>query len=701
MKKHTVLLLVLLLAVFGLVIPEAQAAGTHDAQHCICYGSEHIADHAACTEAKWIPASQAYSGSDRIHFSTSGAYYLTQNENRRITIDPGVEISLCLNGNMIYADRTVTVPENATLNICDCTGQGQVSTTWVSKETETERGWAVKVEKGFLNLYSGTINGKGPERGQNARSLFLIEATAKVCGGTITSGYGVATEGYSGRGGNINMSKSVLHMMGGTVTGGNADEHGGNIYAAGSEIRMEGGTITKGTAGTHGGNICMFGSTLSMSEKAVISGGTAGAKGGNLCLVGTTSLSKAELKGTVTGGVAGTYGGNISVNKGGDESAELYLLEGCSVTDGVSRAYGDGVEGGGGNLHMHGAASIISVDGAAITGGESLGKHGGNAYLENGIFELKAGTVSDGSAVYHGGNFYVDKNATVALKGGTVSGGETTETGDQGGGGSFYVVGTVDMVGGEVTGGTAYTGGNFQIDEGTVNVSGGVISAGTATTFGGNIQCCGTLVVNSGRITGGTAGKDGGNIAVSGMYSGEIIGTATIKNGQIDGGTVTGGKQGANLAVVNAGSVVVRGGSFGAGKTDSGENDISVTIDGVYRGAPELTLSHEAVVTVCLDNSAIYEKAGTTYEPELVLTELEDGASVELTVTMPKGRVAITGDTTCRKTVKMADFGYTLSVDETTGVVTLKNMLPLWIGCGIGALAVLAVVLVLVLKKKK
>lgn len=701
LKKHALLLLVLLLAIFALTAPEAQAAGTHDAQHCICYGSEHIADHAACEKVAWTPVSQAYSGSDRIHFTASGTYCLTQDENRRIVIDPGVQVSLCLNGNMVYADRTVTVPENATLNICDCSGEGSVSTTWISKETETERGWAVKVEKGVLNLYSGTITGKGPERGQQARSLYLSEATAKIYGGTISGGYGVAAEKFAGRGGNINMSKSVLQMLGGTISGGNAGEHGGNIYAASSEIRMEGGIITKGTAGSHGGNICLFATSLVMGENAVISDGTSGAKGGNLCLVGTTGISKAELKGTVTGGIAGTFGGNISVNKGGDKGSELYLLEGCTVTNGVSRAYGDGVDGGGGNLHMHGDPSVVSVDGATVTAGQSLGKHGGNAYLEGGTLELKAGTISDGSSVYYGGNIFVGKNAKFALKGGVVSGGKTSEASDQGSGGNFYVEGTVDVIGGEVTGGTAYAGGNFQINEGTLNVAGGTISAGTAATFGGNIYDCGTLTVNNGLITGGTAGTDGGNIAVSGLLGGEIVGKAVVQGGQIEGGSVTNGGRGANLAVVNAANVTVRGGSFSAGKTDSGENDISVSIDGVFRGAPELTLSHEAVATVYLDNTSIYEKLGISYEPKLTLTELDEAADIALNVALPKGKISITGDATCQKAVAMGNLGYTLSVDEATGVVTLKNMLPLWIGCGAGVVIALTVVLVLVLRKKE
>lgn len=701
MKKHAVLLLALLLAIFCLLAPDAQAAGTHDTDHCICFGSEHIADHTGCETVAWAPVSQAYSGSDRIHFTNSGAYYLTQDEQRQITFAPGVQVTLCLNGNAIRANRTVTVPAAVTLNLCDCAGEGQVSTTWVSKENEEQRGWAVKVEEGSCNLYSGTISGKGAERGQQARSLYVTKGTFGMYGGTISGGYGVASEHFAGRGGNVYMSGATFRMLGGTISGGNAAEHGGNLYLVSTQFDMEKGTVTKGTAGTHGGNICLFASKMTMSAEAVISDGTAGAKGGNICQIGTTSKSVAELSGTVTGGIAGTYGGNISVNKGGDKPSELHLLEGCTVSDGVSRAYGDGALGGGGNLHMHGSGSIVSVDGAAVTGGQSVGKHGGNVYLENGTFELKSGTVSDGTAMYHGGNIYVDKNATVALKGGTVSGGKTTEAGDASSGGNFYVAGTVNVTGGTVTGGTAHAGGNFQIDEGTLNVAGGVVSAGEATTFGGNIHSCGTLVVNDGQITGGMAGKDGGNIAVSGLYGGEVIGTAAIKGGQIAGGTVTGGKCGANLAVVNAGSAKVVGGSFSDGKTDADENDISVTIDGVYRGAPELTLSGNVAALVHLDNTAGYEKTGITYEPRLMLTELEETAAVVLTVAEPKGRTAITGDATCRKTVTADCFGYAVSVDEATCVVTLKNMLPLWIGGGAAAVAVLAVALVPVLKKKK
>ena len=696
MKKKILLLLALIVVLGVLAVPQAQAAGTHGADHCVCFGAEHIADHAGCETVTWRPATEAYSGSNTISFTSSGAYYLTQEENRSIVVASGVEISLCLNGNTICADRTVSVSENGTLNICDCAGEGKIGTTWVSKENEKSRGWAVKVEKGICNLYSGTISGKGFERGQQARSLYVIDGTVRIYGGQINSGYAVASESFAGRGGNVYMSNSSMQMFAGTITGGNADEHGGNIQAVNSQIRMEGGLITGGSASKHGGNICLFGSALEMSEQAQITNGTAGAKGGNLCLIGVSNGAIAELKGTIAGGVAGTYGGNISVNKGGDEPAELYLLEGCVVSDGVTRAYGD-TDGGGGNLHLHGDPCIISLDGAEVIGGESAGKSGGNVYLEDGTFEIKSGTIKDGIAKYNAGNVFVGKAAVLTIKGGTVSGGATNQKDDTGNGGNFYVAGSVTMVGGTVTGGSAHSGGNFQIDEGTMMVAGGTISDGVADAFGGNIMSCGTLTVTGGTITGGSAVKDGGNIAVSGLYSGELVGTVEVKKGQIIDGITENG-HGVNLAVVNAGSATITGGEFG-GSGDE-KKDVSVCIDGVFRGAPELTLSKNAAAGVYLDNSAAYEKLGVRYEPKLNITELDAESAVTLQVAQPKNAATITGDLT-GKLIKVDNFGYALSVDEAAGTARLQNVLPIWIGGGVAALLVLAVVLVLVLKKKK
>ena len=700
MKNKTLLLLAIVLVLGVMLAPQVQAAETHAADHCICYGSEHILDHAGCTAVTWSPTTEAYSGSDKIHFTKSGAYYLTGEENRQIVIDSGVEVSLCLNGNPIYADKTISIPENATLNVCDCAGEGKISTTWVSKENEKSRGWAVKVEKGIFNFYSGTISGKGPERGQQARSIYAVNATLRIYGGTITGGYGVASESFSGRGGNVYASGSVVQMLGGTVTGGNAAEHGGNLYLLNSEFRMEKGAITKGNAGTHGGNVCVLNGIMEMGAEAVISGGTSGAKGGNICLIGNDSTTTGKLSGTVTGGACGTFGGNISVNQAGGGGTQLHLLEGCVVSDGTCRAYGE-VAGGGGNLHLHGKDSVLYMEGATVTGGRAASKAGGNLYAETGTFELQDGTIADGSAMYHAGNVYVEKAATVTMKGGTVSGGTTTGDGDSSSGGNFYVAGKVTMTGGTVTGGSAYAGGNFQIDEGTVNINGGTVSAGTAKSFGGNVYCCGMLNVRDGVITRGTAGKDGGNLAVSGLYGGEVVGSVTVNGGQITDGTAGAGFRGANLAVINAGAAQVSGGTFSGGKTDAGENDISMIIDGVYRGAPELVLSKTAAARVYLDNTAAYQKGEISYEPKLTLTELEETAEVTLEVAQPKMRVAITADATGKKAVSMANFGYGISMNKETGAVTLKNLLPIWIGAGAAAVLMLAVVLVLVLKKKK
>lgn len=698
--KNKTLLLALVLVLGMVLVPQVQAAQTHAADHCICYGSEHIADHAGCTAVTWSPASEAYSGSDEIHFTKSGAYYLTGEENRQIVIDSGVEVSLCLNGNRIYADKTVSIPENATLNVCDCAGEGQISTTWVSKENEKSRGWAVKVEKGIFNLYSGTVSGKGIERGQQARSIYAVNATLRIYGGTITGGYGVASENFSGRGGNVYASGSVVQMLGGIVTGGNAAEHGGNLYLLNSEFRMEMGTITGGNAGTHGGNVCVLNGTMEMGAQALISGGTAGAKGGNICLIGNDSATTAKLGGTITGGACGTFGGNISANQATGGGTQLHLLESCVVSDGTCRAYGE-VVGGGGNLHLHGSDSVLYVEGATITGGRAASKSGGNLYAEMGTIELKEGTIADGSAMYHAGNIYLETNVTFTMKGGTVSGGTTTRDGDSSSGGNFYVAGKVTMNDGTVTGGSAYAGGNFQIDEGTVQINGGTVSAGTAKTFGGNIYCCGTANVRDGIITGGIAGKDGGNLAVSGLYGGEVTGILAVSGGQISDGTVGAGFHGANLAVINAGTAQVAGGTFSGGKTDAGENDISVVIDGVYRGAPELILTKTAAARVYLDNSAAYQKGEISYDPKITATELEQTADVTLEVVQPKMRTAITGDASCKKTVSIVNAGYGISVDGETGAVTLKNLIPIWIGAGAAAVLVLAVVLVLVRKKKK
>ena len=96
-----------------------------------------------------------------------------------------------------------------------------------------------------------------------------------------------------------------------------------------------------------------------------------------------------------------------------------------------------------------------------------------------------------------------------------------------GGGGVFVQNGVFDMTGGTISNNTALTGGGVSVNS-TFNMSGGIITGNTAEGSGGGVYVTisGTFNMNGGNITNNTAYEEGGGVAVGASFfrkSGGII----------------------------------------------------------------------------------------------------------------------------------------------------------------------------------
>ncbi len=151
--------------------------------------------------------------------------------------------------------------------------------------------------------------------------------------------------------------------------------------------------------------------------------------------------------GTFQGGVTSSSGGNFYV----DGNTELNVYGG-TIQNGVA-AYGTTEFKAGGNIGV-GANAKLNVYGGTIKGGTA--NYGGNIY-SNGAFTMTGGDVTNGEAVYDGGNIYLNKSATsmATITGGTITDGKAARYGGNIANGiaspnSLTLGGTLTISGGKV-----------------------------------------------------------------------------------------------------------------------------------------------------------------------------------------------------------------------------------------------------------
>ena len=255
----SMLLLCMLLCVMSITVA---ADNTHT--HPVC-GATHtdIGDHTgSCAAVVWT----AWDGTSDISYGESNtAYvYLSDNATRSstLTVTGGNTLCLCLGGKTLTGD--ITVEGDATLNICDCRGGGEIKTASgnaVCVKTKSKSNVHTT-----LNLYGGKIGSDSTftsgaiELYNNDRNNAQTVAVFNMYGGEVyNEGAGEAAVFASYA--NIGQGYYELNMYGGSIR----CEKGNGFALSNNEnvtMQITGGTITSGD----------YGVDLSSNNKLTLSG---------------------------------------------------------------------------------------------------------------------------------------------------------------------------------------------------------------------------------------------------------------------------------------------------------------------------------------------------------------------------------------------------------------------------------------------
>lgn len=286
-------------------------------RHCVCVGSEHLDSHGGCANVVWepVPAVANY----KITITESGHYYLSESVAATLVIEEGLTVDLCLNGFKLSGGTPVTVGKNVTLNICDHTGLG-----WIFSTKTDGSGYALKVDGGTVNLYSGVLSGKHAQKEAYNRPVQIMSGQFNMYGGSIHNGKAKSGE----HGGNVYMNGGSFTMYGGVIKNGYTAKHGGNVCIQNGTFTMKGGTITGGTAGGKGGNLILLSDNASKTARFVLENGTVekgtAQNGGNICVNAVSGSSVFTMYGgKVAGGTVSQKGVDVFVYKSEGSVIEL------------------------------------------------------------------------------------------------------------------------------------------------------------------------------------------------------------------------------------------------------------------------------------------------------------------------------------------------------------------------------------------
>ena len=554
----------------------------HQDDHCVCGGLGNVGDHTCTAVAEWIPITdEVFDTVDGLYgFKEDGHYYLTEDYTpaKRITVRPGQNISICLNGYTLSRSSTLFYV-GGHANVCDCHGDGVMSGNYAGD------GGNVKLVSGAsMNFYGGTIT-RGSAKGvpvalsmdkEGIVATNTEPSTFKMYGGTITGGTtagnvkiwasanfvmygGTIKNGTStGNGGNINCtSAGTIKLLGGTLTGGSAATADGAYFSK--------GTITVG--GTFRGDIYLAdGAKLAIStEKPLTTGASIGiemAKPGVFAQNVATDVS-GYFTGDVTyNATAKTLSLTVPVithdhcvcgglGKVGDHTCTT-VVDWIPVTedvfDTVNSLYGFKEDG---HYYLTGDFTpskritirpgqniSLCLNGYTLSRSSTLFYVGGHAN----VCDCRGGGVMTGNYAGDGGNVKLVSGSSMNFYGGTITRGSAKgvpvalSMDKEGIAPTNTEPSTFKMYGGTITGGT--TAGNVKIwASANFIMYGGTIKNGTSTGTGGNIVCSstGTIKLLGGTVTGGSAatGNDvyfsKGTPVVGGTFQGDIYLASGVK----------------------------------------------------------------------------------------------------------------------------------------------------------------------------
>ena len=224
------------------------ASAAEHTDHPIC-GKTHkdIGDHTeTCGNVTWT----AWNGTDmdasKDHIQlTEGNYYLPDTLTVSDTIHVSGTVSLCLNGKKLSGNTygLIVLDENATLNICDCKGGGEIELS-ASGDSSTITYDNQTSSSNKLNLYGGTISRTG---GSNI-SCVLKAATSSQLTFNMYGGY--IHNNNTGARAAVNMHVSTgtrtVSIYGGKIR--NEGNYGIEMNGEGEQLYIAGGTLESRTS---------------------------------------------------------------------------------------------------------------------------------------------------------------------------------------------------------------------------------------------------------------------------------------------------------------------------------------------------------------------------------------------------------------------------------------------------------------------
>jgi len=190
-----------------------------------------------------------------------------------------------------------------------------------------------------------------------------------------------------------NTETGTVSMQGGAVRDNEAEELGGGILNEFGTFHFSGGSVTGNTA-PEGGGISNLG-TLDMTG-GVVSGNTARAGAGIENFYGTLNISGGEISGNTA---TDHYGG------GGIVCAGDMTVGGGAVISGNSATGGPG--GGISMWDIDHRGSLLTLDGAVITGNYAATDGGGVSAVDSAV-EITGSTLISGNSANNGGGVNTD-----------------------------------------------------------------------------------------------------------------------------------------------------------------------------------------------------------------------------------------------------------------------------------------------------
>jgi predicted outer membrane repeat protein len=292
-------------------------------------------------------------------------------------------------------------------------------------------------------LITGKADASGAERAVISRGVSvygkvrfthirLAEIGGDSSGATVTLGVGVVVTNPNGGGVEDNI-KTLIMTDDAIITG---------CKGAGVSIIYGGGSITmSGNASiTNNGKGIDAGMPVTMSGNAKVSANKGiGVRCSSLIMSGN-----AEISGNVNAETDSQYEAN---NGGGARVGSLTMSGNAKIINNSAKGSGGGIYVRGndsnstisgnvlisGNTAKNGGGIYLSGGTLTMEGGEfsnNKAEYGAGVYVERRTFNHKGGTVTNNNAEYVGGGVYVQSRGTYTVGGGSVSGNNAGDGGD-------------------------------------------------------------------------------------------------------------------------------------------------------------------------------------------------------------------------------------------------------------------------------